>query len=85
MPAYAPCPKCCESGAKPVTFTWWGGLLGPKLFNHVRCDYCNTTFNGKTGRLNTAAIATYLVVTTAIAIALVTYLFFFSGLSLSNR
>src|SRR2546423_12142955 len=32
--AFAPCPACSSPDARKVTFTWWGGLLGPALFNH---------------------------------------------------
>jgi hypothetical protein len=62
MSQYAPCPKCAEVGAKPVSFTWWGGILGPKLFSHVRCSSCGATFNGKTGKSNNTPIAIYLIV-----------------------
>lgn len=68
---YAPCPKCGAEIAKYQSFTWWGGALGPKLFTHVKCGACSTTYNGKTGRSNNMAIALYMVVTCALAIALV--------------
>ena len=56
------CPKCGSTDAKKVTFTWWGGLLGPKLFNHVKCLDCGTTYNGKTGQSNTRNIVIYTLV-----------------------
>src|SRR5690349_17157571 len=47
---YADCPQCgCPGHADRVTFTWWGGLVGPAMFNHVRCRRCDTCYNGKTG------------------------------------
>jgi hypothetical protein len=61
------CPKCGGSHATPVTFTWWGGLVGPRLLNHVRCTSCRYAYNGKTGRPNTAGIAVYTLVGFAIA------------------
>ncbi len=67
--AHADCPECGEPGyATPVAFTWWGGIVGPRLFNHVRCDSCGTCYNGKTGRSNTTAITIYVVVTGLIAV-----------------
>jgi DNA-directed RNA polymerase subunit RPC12/RpoP len=58
---YATCPHCgSPGGADRVTFTWWGGLLGPALFNHVRCRRCQNCYNGRTGQPNTTAIAVYL-------------------------
>jgi hypothetical protein len=62
--AYALCPHCGADAAKGETFTWWGGLLGPKLLNHVRCQSCGRTYNGRTGGTNTLGIAVYMIVTT---------------------
>jgi uncharacterized Zn finger protein len=53
------CPHCGESDAEPIKFTWWGGLIGPKLFHHVRCLQCGKTYNAKTGKSNTVAIIIY--------------------------
>src|SRR5829696_7676217 len=57
-----PCPKCGFRGAQPVSCTWWGGVIGPKLLSHVRCNACRYSFNGKTGRPNTTGIVVYTVV-----------------------
>ena len=62
MAEYAECPKCGEANAKLVSFTWWGGLIGPKLLTHVKCEDCGATYNGKTGKSNTQAIVIYTVV-----------------------
>jgi len=62
MDSYAPCPQCGCDQAQKASFTWWGGFLGPKLFNHVKCPKCGATFNGRTGKSNSTAIALYLVV-----------------------
>ncbi len=43
-------------------FTWWGGILGPKILSHVKCGSCGTQYNGKTGKDNTTAIIIYSVV-----------------------
>src|SRR5229473_2099811 len=38
---YADCPNCSSPGhADKISFTWWGGLVGPAIFNHVRCREC---------------------------------------------
>lgn len=63
--APASCPECASPRFEAVTFTWWGGLVGPKLLSHVRCLQCASTFNSKTGRSNSAAIAIYFVVSLA--------------------
>jgi hypothetical protein len=75
MPEFAPCPRCSSTRVKPVTFTWWGGLLGPKLLSHVQCEDCRTAYNGKTGASNTTGIVIYTVVGLAIGLVLVFLLF----------
>ena len=57
-----PCPRCRQAVGMPVGFTWWGGVLGPKLFHHVRCPACQYEYNGKTGASNSTAITIYLIV-----------------------
>jgi len=59
---YAPCPKCGSTEANKVGYTWWGGVLGPSLFHHVKCTRCGATYNGKTGKSNVTAIIVYTVV-----------------------
>ena len=67
MIQYAPCPKCRQSNAQQLSFTWWGGVLGPKLLTHVKCQMCGTKYNGKTGQYNTTNIFIYSVVAGAVA------------------
>ena len=62
-------------------FTWWGGALGPKLFNHHVCRACRYAFNRKTGRPNTTGIAVYVAV--SIVLGLVLGYFVFSYLNAS--
>ena len=65
------CPKCNNDVLpSPVGFTWWGGLIGAKIINHVECPQCRARFNGKTGADNTGAIAIYMVVVGVIAFGL---------------
>ena len=68
----APCPKCGCTVAAGLGFTWWGGFLGPKLFNHAKCCACGTTYNAVTGRSNRRAIVLYQGVTLIITLAIIT-------------
>ncbi len=52
-----------------MSFTWWGGILGPKLLTHVKCGSCGKQFNGKTGKDNTTGIIVYSVVVFVVIIA----------------
>ncbi len=72
---HAPCPRCGRRAAKPVSFTWWGGFLGPKIFHHVECRACGKAYNGKTGRSNTANIVIYQVIGLIVALAIIALLF----------
>ena len=76
MSQYVPCGRCQSTDVARMGFTWWGGLLGPKVLNHVKCNRCGATYNGKTGKSNTAAIAIYMVV--------ILVIFFIIGLALAN-
>lgn len=65
------CPSCGSTSADKVSWTWWGGILGPRIFNHVRCNQCRTAYNGKTGNYNTTAIGMYLGVSFAVGIGVI--------------
>lgn len=60
----APCFRCGMRVANKVGFTWWGGLVGPRLLHHVRCAGCGQMFNARTGSSNGRAIAVYVTVCT---------------------
>jgi len=68
MTSYVPCPKCSTPDPKRMNFTWWGGIVGPRVLSHVKCNGCGSTFNGKTGKSNTPRIAAYFAVIFVIAI-----------------
>ena len=68
---FAPCPKCGQANAKKVGYTWWGGALGPRMLNHVKCNNCGAEYNGKTGQSNTTGIIVY-----SVAIILICFLLF---------
>lgn len=74
---YAPCPGCGASNAEVVKSTWWGGVLGPKLLSHVKCQTCGKAFNGKTGKENTLGIIVYFAVIGSVAFVLTFAVFFY--------
>ena len=74
-PLTVQCPKCGDTSAEKVKYTWWGGMLGPRLFNIVKCNNCGTSYNGKTGQSSTTAIVIYTVVGLALAIVVCVVLY----------
>lgn len=60
--AYMPCPRCRMPEPQPVKFTWWGGVLGPKMLSHVKCQQCKLAYNGKSGQSNTKGIVIYSII-----------------------
>lgn len=74
---FAPCPRCGASEARRITFTWWGGLLGPRMLAHVRCHACGAKFNGRSGRSNTKAIVLYNLVALGVTVILLVTFFWF--------
>lgn len=75
MIQYAPCPQCRQSNAQRMSFTWWGGLIGPRVLTHVKCQTCGTAYNGKTGKDNTTGIVIYSVVVIVFVFFLMVFLF----------
>jgi ribosomal protein S27E len=68
---WADCPYCYAPGkAKRVSWTLWGGALGPWMFSHVRCRECGKCYNGKTGKSNDVAIAIYLGISVLLGLML---------------
>ena len=45
-----------------MSFTWWGGVIGPRVLTHVKCPQCGHGYNGKSGRDNTTGIVIYSAV-----------------------
>lgn len=79
MTNFAPCPKCRSAGAERVKFTWWGGLLGPKILTHVKCLQCGFAYNGKTGRENTTGIVLYSLVVGIVVLGFALLVFGLAG------
>lgn len=72
---YAPCPKCGARDASKVSFTWWGGLVGPRMFHVVRCRACDASYNGRTGGKLTATIVVYQIIAALVVAVILLYLF----------
>ena len=83
MQTYAPCPKCSAVGAERMSFTWWGGLIGPKILTHVKCPQCSYAYNGKNGTDNTTRIVIYSVVVFGIVFAILLVAFIALGILIS--
>jgi transposase-like protein len=65
------CPKCNSLNVKSVSYTWWGGIIGPRILKHTKCNDCKFTYNRKTRQSNTTPIVIYSVVTAIIAFAII--------------
>lgn len=75
MTEFAPCPNCRSRGAQQLKFTWWGGLIGPKILTYVKCPSCGTAYNGRSGRSNTTGIVIYSVVVFIVVMFLLVLMF----------
>jgi rubredoxin len=71
-----PCPSCGGRDAEKVTFSWWGGMLGPRMIKQVRCRQCRSTFRGDSGKPDTGFIVGYVIVTGVIALGVIVLFFF---------
>jgi hypothetical protein len=69
------CPRCGAPVATKVSYCWWGGALGPRLFNVVKCTQCRMQYNGKTGGSLTKAIIIYHGVSLAL-VGVLAYVWF---------
>lgn len=68
------CPHCGSPEVESVKYTWWGGLLGPKMLHHTKCKACGYRFNSKTRKSNTTGIIIYSVIILVIVIALMFFI-----------
>lgn len=65
------CPECgCRRHTK-VSFTWWGGAVGPAIFSQVKCAECGQSYNRKTGKPITAAHITIYSLVVAVIFAII--------------
>ena len=68
---YAACNKCQSVNAQLMKYTLWGGMIGPKMFTHVKCQTCGAKYNGKTGKSNLVSIILYQVISIPIVVIVV--------------
>lgn len=54
------CPRCASPHVERPNFTWWGGIVGPRIMGILKCKYCSYEFVGKTGKEATQAKRIYL-------------------------
>ncbi len=71
MDEYVPCPKCGRSAAEKLGWSFWGGYLGPRLFHQVKCKFCGTTYNGKTGKSTTVPVILLNVIVLVVLLVIV--------------
>jgi hypothetical protein len=76
MGEYVNCPRCGSDRIAKVSYTWWGGFIGPAMLTHVKCQDCGLAYNGRTGQSNTAGIIIYSVVVGVIAFVVFFAIFF---------
>ena len=84
MSNYVACPKC-GGAADILRFSWWGGVLGPRMLSHVKCRGCGNKYNGKTGAANTGRIALYMLVVGALCFVVFLALFTVLAMLSMNR
>lgn len=61
------CPGCGSRRSKKISFTMWGGVVGPALFKLVKCSECGQQYNRETGKpFGWLPIIVYTVVMLAI-------------------
>jgi hypothetical protein len=66
------CPSCGSKRFTKVSFTWWGGLVGPAILSMVKCNKCRTQFSRKSGKaIGAFHIAMYTLVGVVIGLILV--------------
>ena len=80
MSNFMPCPQCGTPDPTRVSFSWWGGAIGPRILNHVKCSNCKTKYNGKSGGSNTTGILIYSLVVFVLAFIVVFGFFFAKAL-----
>jgi len=76
----AACPNCGSRDAKKISYTWWGGALGPRLANLVKCNSCGTEYNSKTGKSNRQFVIIYMIVSALVVFCACGGLAFFGSM-----
>jgi hypothetical protein len=63
-----------------MSFTWWGGVIGPRVLTHVKCPRCGHAYNGKSGGDNTTGIVIYSGVVAVVMFGFIFSLFAVAGI-----
>lgn len=70
------CPQCGSRRSAKISFTMWGGAVGPMVFGLVRCKECGQQYMRKSGKaFEWSHIIAYSAVVSVIAVALLVGLF----------
>lgn len=71
------CPRCGSRRSKKVSFTLWGGAVGPKVFALVTCKECGQQYQMKSGKpFEWIHIIMYSLVVGGLAVLLLVVLLF---------
>jgi ribosomal protein L37AE/L43A len=74
------CPQCGSRRSKKISFTMWGGAVGPAVFGLVKCKECDQQYMKKSGKpFEWSHILAYTAVVTVIAIGLLGVLLVLAG------
>lgn len=74
------CPHCGSRRSKKISFTMWGGVVGPKVFSLVKCAECGQQYQKKSGKpFEWSHIIVYSLVVSAIGVALLVLFFALAG------
>ncbi|WP_160319505.1 hypothetical protein [Herpetosiphon geysericola] len=76
---YVPCPRCHSTMSTKVTMSWWGGVVGTKMTNLVKCPQCKLQYNGKTGASVKQFIVLYMGFWVILTLVVLAVLFFAQG------
>jgi transcription elongation factor Elf1 len=69
------CPQCGSGRNAKISFTMWGGAVGPAVFGLVKCKECGQQYMRKSGKpFEWSHIIAYSAVTGVIAIGLLVVL-----------
>lgn len=64
------CPQCNSANTKEVKYTWWGGIVGPKMMNLQHCNACGFQFNRATRKSTRNAVIAYNLVALVLALVI---------------
>jgi uncharacterized membrane protein YidH (DUF202 family) len=70
------CPQCGSRRSKKISFTMWGGAVGPAVFGLVKCKECDQQYMKKSGKpFEWSHIIAYTAVVSVLGILVLVALF----------